>query len=92
VQSILLKGRSFETLLYDPGEVRPSGDVDILIAPTDRSAAERTLGTLGYQPNPITEPHLAPEPAHAEHWYRPNDPTSIDLHLRLRGTHAPQAR
>lgn len=47
VQSVVFKGTQLANTLYpDPG-LRPSADIDLLIAKTDQAAAVRTLDALG---------------------------------------------
>ena len=48
VDAILLKGASFASWLY-PDEVRPYGDVDLLVSPDDLARAVAVLATLGYR-------------------------------------------
>ncbi|MDQ6616492.1 MAG: nucleotidyltransferase family protein [Actinomycetota bacterium] len=49
VASIVLKGPAVATWLYQPNEVRPSVDVDLLVAPEDFDRAEHALEQLGYR-------------------------------------------
>lgn len=48
VPSILLKGAAIATWLYQDGETRPYGDVDLLVSPGQLTAAIEALGELGY--------------------------------------------
>jgi hypothetical protein len=48
IRALLLKGAALATWLYDDGTVRPYGDVDLLVAPSDFGRAERVLGGLGF--------------------------------------------
>ena len=51
VRSILLKGPTIATWLYEPGE-RPYEDVDIIVDPSRRPEAERVLIDLGFKSAP----------------------------------------
>lgn len=53
IPSILLKGASIATWLYDDGEVRPYIDVDLLVPPSQFRTATAVLGELGYRPRLI---------------------------------------
>lgn len=93
VDALLLKGRAIVTLLYQPGERRDYGDVDVLVAPARLGVAERTLADLGYSidgtPTGISD---VDEVVHAQPWIRtgrgPLDQTMVDLHWRLPGCRA----
>lgn len=92
IACLLLKGRAFADLLYAPDEIRVYGDSDLLVSADDRDRAEVILGALGYRSLNHSAMHVAPEPLHAEHWARGRDHATIDLHWRLRGSHAPATR
>lgn len=49
IQSILLKGPSVRELLYTPAELRPYGDTDLLLPPTQIELAARMLRERGFQ-------------------------------------------
>jgi Uncharacterised nucleotidyltransferase len=89
IPCLLLKGRAFANLLYDADELRVYGDCDLLVPESDRTRAEAVLTRLGFHNTSQRGGHLAPEPLHAEHWHRSRDSAAIDLHTRLRGSHAP---
>jgi len=89
IPCLLLKGRAFAQLLYAPGEIRPYGDSDLLVAERDLLGAEAVLRALGYRSLNHRGGHVAPEPLHAEHWARERAHAAIDLHWRLRGSRAP---
>ena len=82
VRSILLKGPSLARWLYDSNSPRLSIDVDLLIAPDDRAAAEALLTRLGFAPLPG---NADDETRHAGAWERPSDLVSVDLHINLAG-------
>ncbi|MDQ4145916.1 MAG: nucleotidyltransferase family protein, partial [Actinomycetota bacterium] len=48
VPSILLKGATIATWLYDDGHPRPYRDVDLLVSPLDAERAKEVLGKLGF--------------------------------------------
>ncbi len=48
IPSILLKGLTIASWLYNDGTPRPYGDVDLLVPVADFTAAELALGDLGY--------------------------------------------
>jgi hypothetical protein len=47
---ILLKGASLMLTLYDNPALRPMGDLDLLVLPSEFRPALQCLGSLGYQP------------------------------------------
>jgi hypothetical protein len=81
VESILLKGASIADVLYD-GTLRPYDDVDLLVDPATRLAAESVLYELGFSP-PVPS-HVLVEP-HATAWSHPRRPNRVDLHQTLPG-------
>jgi hypothetical protein len=88
VSPVLLKGAVLAHRLYDRGELRPYGDVDLLVAPRDVAVVERVLTSVGFRPR---EPHLAGwEPTHASVWER-DGAVPIDLHTTLAGAAAEPA-
>src|SRR5690606_23599357 len=48
VPALLLKGPVTARWLYDVGETRRYRDTDLLISPSDATAAERVLARLGF--------------------------------------------
>jgi hypothetical protein len=91
IPCILLKGRAFAELLYDPDEIRGYADTDLLVPDGQRRRAEGVLHELGFRNRALRAVHVAPEPLHANPWSRAEDRSEIDLHWRLRGSHAPAA-
>lgn len=83
VRSILLKGPSFDTLLYDPDEPRPYSDIDLLVRTGDAGRAAEVLERLGYRERADREPSRVVE--HARVWVRPSDRRHLDLHQTLGG-------
>lgn len=59
IDVILLKGIAYASDLYaDPGE-RPMADIDLLVRPGQRTAAERIMQALGYTPAAASRFHHA---------------------------------
>jgi hypothetical protein len=84
VRPLLLKGPAVATWLYpDNPRVRAYGDVDLLVAPAERAAAEMVLTELGYAPPPRS--WLRDEPPHALTWVRSTDGSVVDLHRTIHG-------
>ncbi len=90
VDALLLKGTSNERWLYDADEVRPSGDVDLLVAPSGLERAERRLQALGFvNKYDGVSPSWAEE--HADVWEPADGLLPVDLHRRLWGVGASAA-
>ena len=100
IRSILLKGASFEDWLYERGEPRSYGDIDLLVSRGDVQPAGRILTTLGYHRRMATgrdfdglfeddrDQVTHGAPIHADHarvWVRPRDGMNVDLHRTLIG-------
>src|SRR3954463_13466769 len=84
VRPLLLKGPAVARWLYaENPRRRPYVDVDLLVAPDERAAAERALAALGYDRPART--WRAEEPPHAMEWARPSDGAVVDLHRTLHG-------
>ena len=83
IASILLKGPSIATLLYESRADRPYSDGDLLVPRQDHANAERVLETLGFQTERIRSipGDRVPE---ASEWSR-DDGIFIDLHFTLVG-------
>jgi hypothetical protein len=87
IRSILLKGPSIQSLLYEYEEWRFYGDSDLLISPDQIAEAENVLSDLGFVHLPLDDiPHDRPWHAHA--WFRERDGCSVDLHRTLIGAGA----
>ena len=87
VPSILLKGAAIATWLYDEGELRPYGDIDLLVRGAQFETATELLAELGY-----TYPLLGAHPAELgpkERELRGPNGVWIDLHHGLIGVPAP---
>ncbi|MBX3285230.1 MAG: nucleotidyltransferase family protein [Actinobacteria bacterium] len=70
---VLLKGVATRELLY-PSEVRRSGDVDLLVAPSEHRACRRALADLGFS--------MGRNDGHASSWGAAGQ-TPVDLHRTL---------
>jgi hypothetical protein len=91
-RSIVLKGPAFRRHLYDDGEPRGYGDVDLLVAPADLPRAGAVLAGLGYELVLDHEEHPGMAEPHAQEWARPGGARVVDLHWRLWGLEAPPER
>ncbi len=83
VDSILLKGPSIATWLYDDDSVRSYGDCDLLVASRQIPVAQEVLRELGFADmmTPLAHPRME-----SHDWRRGED--SVDLHSTLIGIHA----
>jgi len=86
VRAIVLKGPSFDAWLYESGEPRLYGDIDLLIRRRDGERAGEALEALGYRQRSGREPEGAVE--HATVWVRAEDSMHVDLHWTLGGVDA----
>ena len=85
VRGLLLKGASIARWLYADTTDRPYADCDVLVAPTDFSAGEEVLKSLGYV-KPFDDRRMPPWwREHANEWHRPGDGLCIDVHRTLVG-------
>ena len=87
IRSILLKGPSFETWLYDPDEPRMYGDVDLLVDARQFEQAGGVLSGLGYRQR--SEEAAPTHVDHAKLWLRASDNMHLDLHRSLVGAGVP---
>lgn len=86
IPSIVLKGPSFDAWLYESGEPRLYGDIDLLIPARDEGRAGPALEALGYLRRSGREPEAVVD--HATVWVRPRDGMHVDLHRTLGGVRA----
>ena len=93
IRSILLKGPTIATWLYEHVSMRPYVDSDLMIAVGDLANAEEALAALGFEHEPISAstrfddiPHGLPW--HAHNWVRRRDGAGLDLHRTLIGAAA----
>jgi hypothetical protein len=87
VRALLLKGPPSVRWLYDSDSGRFSTDVDLLVEPGSRPAAEDVLQQLSFRPLP--QNIGADEPRHARAWEREANPVEVDLHVSVAGAGAP---
>jgi hypothetical protein len=87
IGSILLRGPAIARWLYDDGPVRPYSDIDLLVAPSEFSAAEGVLSDLGFVQHALEVALPAERPRHAHTWERAG--LMVDLHRTLIGMAAP---
>lgn len=94
IAAILLKGPALDRLLYNRRGERAYTDSDLLVAPSDLSAAERILARLGFDADPpfAMDHHFDPEDNHAHPWRRRRDGVVVDLHRTLAGALASPRR
>ncbi|MGZ4248543.1 MAG: nucleotidyltransferase family protein [Solirubrobacteraceae bacterium] len=91
IDSILLKGPGFETLLYDAHDGRFYRDTDLLVQAHDQALAEQVLVGAGFVRIDRDEPALGPAPRYARTFRRAADGAIVDLHWRLSGAAAAPA-
>ena len=93
LRSIVLKGPGFAAWLYDGASLRSYGDIDLLVAPSDRPQVESVLRELGYvRTLGDGEVPLPGRELHADTWWSRRSGSSVDLHRTLGGARAPAAR
>jgi hypothetical protein len=88
IQTLILKGPVLADWLY-PGEVRPYGDADLLIAPDDWAAAVAVLNRHGFSDHlgPMAHPRM--ESFASTAFLRgENNEDNLDLHCTLAGLDA----
>jgi hypothetical protein len=83
VRPLLLKGPGIARWLYGDGAARGYGDTDLLVSPTDRDCAERTLSGLGFAPGQQSWGGVS------RPWSRGTD--HVDLHRSIIGVRADSA-
>jgi hypothetical protein len=87
IPSILLKGKSIASWLYDVPEDRSYVDVDLLVSHHDFVAAGSVLSELGFTHVGANVGWHA-EDAYDEPWHRPVDGAHLELHRTLVGVGA----
>lgn len=82
IESLVLKGPVLAAWLY-PGELRPYGDADLMVAPGDWERAVAVLGRLGFADHlgPLEHPRM--ESFASTAFLRGED--NLDLHCTLHG-------
>jgi hypothetical protein len=83
IRTVMLKGAAIATRLYDESELRPAGDVDLLVAPSQARAAAQVLTRLGFH-DPLSGARTYERAAHAVAFRREDGlPTYVDLHTAI---------
>jgi hypothetical protein len=77
IPAVLLKGSALAERLYDPSEVRPHEDVDLLVAAADVDAAGEVLRREGFA--------YAADDDYAQDWIRAADGVTVDVHVTFLG-------
>ncbi len=86
IPSILLKGATIATWLYDDGHPRPYLDIDLLVSPSDAERAKEVLAELGFV-HTMNGAHPGEVGASEQELFGP-DGVCIDLHVGLLGMNA----
>src|SRR3954452_714289 len=86
---ILLKGGSLRRLVYDPEELRVSGDIDLLVDESHVSAIEVLLPDLGFRYVGVTV--AGDGRARRRAWVHEKTNLPLELHTSLTGAEAPPA-
>ena len=92
LRHVVLKGPFQQMVVHDDPFRRPSGDIDLYVAPRDRKAAGAVLQQLGFAPMEQDQmlwwvPFLG-----EQHFRRETDGAVIDLHHRLQQAGLPDWR
>lgn len=87
VPSVLLKGPSIAAWLYEPDELRPYSDSDLLVRHEDWERAGDVLASLGFRPQWATmaHPNLG---AYSSFAFKRGPLDAVDLHATLSGLRA----
>src|SRR3954453_1285326 len=89
VEVLLLKGAALARSLYRPDEHRTYSDIDLLVSPVHRAAAETVLRELGYRGSRerLGMDEIGQGVAHADTWLSPSGAPhhELDVHHRLPG-------
>lgn len=86
---MVLKGPTFEALLYDASEYRFSRDLDLLVQAEVVPNVEPVLRRLGFEPFFLPEDEPTGVGTHAGAWRRERDESWVDLHHTIAGVEAP---
>ena len=81
VGPVLLKGYGLGVRLYPAPLLRPSSDVDLLVAPDEMEAARAALLSLGLSPKQDSDDYYPP--AYRHHEAFAGSPGMVELHFRL---------
>lgn len=81
IRTVVLKGPPLAARLYPDPSLRPSQDLDLMVAPADLDRAAAALETLGYQAEKGLLARYYRENHHHIHLHRENTPP-LELHFR----------
>jgi Uncharacterised nucleotidyltransferase len=79
---VVVKGLAVAVTLYDPPELRPAGDLDVLVAPADFARVVDALTAAGHPVDDANWVLIRRELAGQLHFWLPSG-TSLDLHWNL---------
>jgi hypothetical protein len=80
---LLLKGAAYAYAIYSRPELRPRTDIDLFVAPGDRTAAEALLRDLAYEPAIEHIMELASAQSHYSYADAAGVRYHVDLHWRV---------
>ena len=82
---ILLKGVAVDDALYPQVGIRPHGDIDLLVSPSDLSQGESVLESLGFRPaaDAATREAFRTHHHHLAPYWHPRSHNVVELHGRL---------
>ncbi|MDB6454807.1 nucleotidyltransferase family protein [Falsirhodobacter sp. 20TX0035] len=83
VRHVVMKGPWQQVSVHDTGFLRPSGDVDLFVAPKDRVRAAEVVGTLDYRVFEHGQTIWWLRFLGEQHFHREADGAVVDLHHRL---------
>lgn len=81
VHAIVLKGSALADRLYEPRELRPHDDIDVLVPSADAQRAGEILRAAGFS--------YAADDDYAQDWIRAADGVTVDVHVTFLGVGAP---
>jgi len=82
IRTVLLKGPATARLYHDPA-LRPAGDVDLLVEPSQAGAAAQVLESLGFR-DPLAKVRSHEREPYAVTFYRSGAlPACVDLHRTM---------
>lgn len=81
IRPVLLKGYGLGARLYGDPLLRPTSDVDLLVAPDEMDASRQVLTSLGLRPKPESDDYYPPAYRHHEAFEGPGG--LVELHFRL---------
>lgn len=83
IRTVMLKGAAIARRLYEDPLLRPAGDIDLLVAPSQAGAAAQVLERLGFR-DPLSRARPHERTPYAVSFERAGDlPACVDLHRTL---------